>query len=192
MINQVSPKIIIAVTGASGSIYAKRLINKFSEIVSSKQITTVGLVFSDSAKEVWKHELGEFETQNFNLPVYSNKSFDAPFASGSANYNVMIICPCSMGTLARISSGISNDLITRSADVILKERGKLIAVVRETPYNLIHIQNMQNITLAGGIIFPASPSFYNQPTTIEELIDSVVDRVIRLAGIDIEIKEWGK
>jgi len=103
----------------------------------------------------------------------------------------MIIAPCSMGTLGRIAGGISNDLITRAADVILKERRKLICVVRDTPYNLIHIRNMETVTLAGGIICPATPSFYSRPSTIEEVVDTVVDRVLDLAGLDVKTFRWG-
>jgi 4-hydroxy-3-polyprenylbenzoate decarboxylase len=104
----------------------------------------------------------------------------------------MIIAPCSMGTLGRIATGISNDLITRAADVILKEKRKLICAVRETPYSLIHIRNMETITLAGGIICPATPSFYSKPKTIEEAAATVVDRIIDLAGLQIETYRWGK
>ena len=103
----------------------------------------------------------------------------------------MIIIPCSMGTLGRIATGVSSDLITRAADVILKERRKLICVIRDTPYNLIHIRNMESVTLAGGIICPASPSFYSKPQTIEELAATVVDRVLDLAGMDIQSFRWG-
>jgi 4-hydroxy-3-polyprenylbenzoate decarboxylase len=104
----------------------------------------------------------------------------------------MIIVPCSMGTLARIASGISNDLITRAADVILKERRKLICVVRDTPYNLVHIRNMESVTLAGGIICPATPSFYSKPKTLEEVAATVTDRVLDLAGLDVNTFRWGK
>ena len=97
-----------------------------------------------------------------------------------------------MGTLGRIAAGISNDLITRAADVILKEKRKLICVVRETPYNLVHIRNMETLTLAGGIICPATPSFYSKPTTVEEVADTVVDRVLDLAGFDISTYRWGQ
>ena len=117
--------------------------------------------------------------------------FMAPFASGSANYKTMIICPCSMGTMGRIASGISNDLTTRAADVILKERRKLIIVARETPYNLIHINNMKKITEAGGIICPATPSFYSNPNTFEELAATVIDRVITLTELEHKSYSWG-
>ena len=119
------------------------------------------------------------------------QDFHAPFASGSGRFNTMIICPCSMGTLGRIATGISNDLITRAADVVLKERRKLICVVRETPYNLIHIKNMEAVTLAGGIICPATPSFYSIPANLEEMAATVVDRIIDLAGITQQTYRWG-
>ena len=115
----------------------------------------------------------------------------APFASGSGQFNIMIIVPCSMGTLGRIATGISNDLISRAADVLLKERRKLICVIRDTPYNLVHIRNMEIITLAGGIIAPATPSFYSKPATLEEMAATVVDRVLDLAGLDIKAFRWG-
>ena len=121
---------------------------------------------------------------------YCQADFNAPFASGSGQYDTMIIVPCSMGTLGRIASGISNDLITSAADVVLKERRKLICAVRDTPYNLIHIRNMETITLAGGIICPASPSFYSKPKTIEEAAATVVDSILDLAGFDIKTFRW--
>jgi 4-hydroxy-3-polyprenylbenzoate decarboxylase len=115
----------------------------------------------------------------------------APFASGSAQFNCMIIAPCSMGTLGRIAAGISNDLITRAADVILKERRRLICVIRDTPYNLVHIRNMETVTLSGGIICPATPSFYSKPSSIEGLVSTVVDRIIDLAGLEHSSFRWG-
>ena len=116
----------------------------------------------------------------------------APFASGSSSYTALIICPCSMGTLGRIAGGISNDLVTRTADVMLKERCKLICVVRETPYNLIHLRNMTAVTEAGGIICPATPSFYSKPQTIEEAAYTVIHRVLQLAGIESDGYRWGE
>ena len=189
MLNQTNHKIIIAVTGASGSIYAKVLLDKL--VTLQNQIKEVNIVFSDNAKTVWKHELGDDYYQNYPFKTFSKSDFMAPFASGSAKFNTLIICPCSMGTLARIASGISNDLVTRAADVILKERRKLILVTRETPLNLIHINNMKTITEAGGIICPAAPSFYSQPNSIEEIASTVVDRIIDLAGIDQNSYRWG-
>ena len=182
-------KVVIAITGASGSIYADLLLRKLKTI--ENQWNELAIVFSDNAKEVWSTELGNNDYDNLNLPVYSKYDFSAPFASGSGKFDTMIIIPCSMGTLGRIATGTSSDLITRAADVVLKERRKLICVARETPYNLIHIKNMETITLAGGIICPATPSFYSQPKTIEEVASTVVDRVLDLAGFEIKSYRWG-
>lgn len=182
-------KIAIAVTGASGSVYARSLLNKIMKL--GAQLEEVSLVFSDNAKDVWLHELGDTAYENYPFRMYGKNDFYAPFASGSARYNALIICPCSMGTLARIASGTSNDLITRAADVMLKERRKLILVTRDTPLSLIHINNMKTVTEAGGIICPATPSFYSQPQTIEELAATVTDRVIDLAGLQQESYRWG-
>jgi 4-hydroxy-3-polyprenylbenzoate decarboxylase len=182
-------KVVIAITGASGSIYADLLLKKLKTI--ENQWNELAIVFSDNAKEVWSTELGNNDFDNLNLPVYSKYDFSAPFASGSGKFDTMIIIPCSMGTLGRIATGTSSDLITRAADVVLKERRKLICVARETPYNLIHIKNMETITLAGGIICPATPSFYSQPKTIEEVASTVVDRVLDLAGFEINSFRWG-
>ena len=152
--------------------------------------TKLRQIIPENAKKVWKYEL---ENEDYNLlpyKVYASDDFFAPFASGSAKYDAMIICPCTMGTLGRISNGISNDLLTRAADVMLKERKKLILVIREMPFNLIHIENLKKITLAGGIICPASPSFYSKPKTIDELINTVIDRVLDLAGFDTSSFRW--
>ena len=181
-------KIVVAVTGASGSIYAKSLLDNLTLL--NAQIEKVGVVMSDNAKEVWRYELGNEAYNNYNFDFYAKMDFNAPFASGSAKYDTMIIAPCSMGTLGRIAHGISNDLISRAADVILKERRKLIAVVRDTPFSLIHLNNMKTVTEAGGIICPANPSFYSLPKTIEEVAQTVVDRVIDLAGLEKESYRW--
>lgn len=183
-------RIVIAITGASGSVYAKVLLDKLSGIKDQWQELSV--VMTDNAKTVWQTELGNEGYHNYPLTRFFDKNdFNAPFASGSGQYNTMIIMPCSMGTLGRIAGGISNDLITRAADVILKERRKLICVVRDTPYNLVHIRNMETVTLAGGIICPATPSFYSRPNTIEEVAATVVDRVIDLAGLTCKSFRWG-
>ncbi len=182
-------KIIVAVTGASGAIYSKLLFEKLEGL--NDQFSTVGVVFSQNAREVWEYELKNDDYKKLSFKIYSEKDFYAPFASGSAGFNTMIICPCSMGTLGRIATGVSSDLITRAADVILKERRKLILVPRETPYNLIHIRNMQTITEAGGVICPASPSFYSIPKTIEQAAETVIDRVLDLAGFDLSSYRWG-
>ena len=182
-------KVLVAITGASGSIYAKVLLEKLLQI--KQQWAELSVVMTDNAKEVWKTELGDEAFQNYPLKYFSTNDFSAPFASGSGQYNIMIVAPCSMGTLGRIAAGLSNDLITRAADVVLKERRSLICLIRDTPYSLIHIRNMETVTLAGGIICPASPSFYSKPKTIEEIASTVVDRAIDLAGLDIKTFRWG-
>ncbi len=182
-------KIAVAITGASGSIYAKLFLQRLEQL--KDQVQELSIVLTDNAKTVWQTELDDDTYNSFNARYFSTKDFNAPFASGSAKYDALVIVPCSMGTLGRIASGISNDLISRGADVMLKERKKLILVVRETPYNLVHIRNMETVTLAGGIICPASPSFYNKPQTIEEAAATVADRVIDLAGLNGQSFRWG-
>jgi 4-hydroxy-3-polyprenylbenzoate decarboxylase len=183
-------KVVVAVTGASGSIYAADLLQKL--VALKDQWSALSLVMTTNAKEVWNTELENESWKNLPIQQFSTTDFSAPFASGSGQYNTMIIVPCSMGTLGRIATGVSNDLITRAADVVLKERRKLICVVRDTPYNLIHIRNMETVTLAGGIICPATPSFYSKPTTLQELAATVTDRVLDLAGFSINTYRWGK
>ncbi len=182
-------KIAVAVTGASGSIYSKVLLDKLTGL--KEQCDEISLVMSDNAKDVWELELENKKYQDYDFKYYDKNNFMAPFASGSAKYDALIICPCSMGTLARISSGISNDLITRAADVMLKERRNLILVTRDAPLNLIHINNMKLLTEAGAIICPASPSFYSKPKTFEELAATIIDRVIDLAGLSQNSYRWG-
>jgi flavin prenyltransferase len=183
-------KIVIAITGASGSIYAKNLLDKL--VAAKEQWNELSVVMTENAKLVWKTELDNEAYAGYPVKFYSTTDFMAPFASGSGQYDTMIIIPCSMGTLGRIATGMSNDLITRAADVVLKERRKLICVIRDTPYNLVHIRNMETLTLAGAVICPATPSFYSKPQTIEEVAATVVDRVLDLAGIDIKTFRWGK
>ena len=183
-------KIIVSVSGASGSIYAKVLFDKLVQL--KEQIEVVGVLMSDNAKYVWETELDNSNYQDYPFTFYDKMDFMAPFASGSANFGTMIVCPCSMGTMGRIAAGISNDLTTRAADVILKERRKLIIVARETPLSLIHINNMKIITEAGGIICPATPSFYSNPKTFEALAATVIDRVLTLSGLDNKSYSWGE
>jgi flavin prenyltransferase len=182
-------KLVVGMTGASGSIYAKILLEKLLGI--KEQWQEVALVMTDNAKQVWHTELGNESYSKYPFKIYTTKDFTAPFASGSGQFNTMILIPCSMGTLGRIANGISDDLITRAADVVLKERRRLICVIRDTPYNLIHIRNMESLTLAGAIICPATPSFYSNPKTIDEVAATVVDRVIDLAGLSIKSFRWG-
>lgn len=181
-------KIILAITGASGSVYAMRLLERLTALKNTP--LEIAVVFSDTAREIWKHETGGEISLKPPAKGYANNSYFAPFASGSSHYDSMIICPASMGAIGRIAGGTSDDLIGRAADVILKERRRLIIVPREAPYNLIHIRNMETLTLAGAIICPASPSFYSNPQTIENLIDTVIDRVLALAGFDDNTFSW--
>ncbi len=181
-------KVVVAIGGASGAIYAKVLLDKLQQL--HPQIDQVGIVMSENAKLTWKLELDNEDYKNYPFSFYEKNNFMAPFASGSAKYETMIVCPCSMGVLGRIATGVSTDLTTRAADVVLKERRRLILVVRDTPYSLIHIRNMQTVAEAGGIICPASPSFYSRPKTFEELASTVVDRVLDLAGFDLNSYRW--
>ncbi len=183
-------KVVVAVGGASGAIYAKVLLDKLQLL--EEQIEDVGLVMSDNARHNWTLELENKKYLNYPFDLYDKMDFYAPFASGSAQYECMIVCPCSMGLMGRIAQGISNDLTSRAADVILKERRRLILVPRDTPYNLIHLNNMKTITEAGGIICPACPSFYSNPKNFEELAATVVDRVLDLAGFDVHTFRWGR
>lgn len=183
-------KIAIGITGASGAIYAKVLLDKLVKL--QEQILEAGIVMSQNARDVWKYELGNTDYEKLPFRTYGKQDFFAPFASGSARYDAVIICPCSMGTLGRIAAGLSDDLITRAADVALKERRKLILLPRDTPYNLIHLRNMTTITEAGGIICPASPSFYSRPADFEALASTVVDRVLDLAGFRIDTYRWSE
>ena len=182
-------KIVIGITGASGAIYAKRLLTKLSQFDSDSY--KIDLVFSKNAEDVWKHELDEDPLELFPFKIYQHNDYYAPFASGSAGYDTLIICPCSMGTLGRIANGVSSDLISRAADVMLKEERKLILVPRESPLNLIHLRNLTSLKEAGATIIPASPSFYSKPKTVDELVDTIVDRLLSHAGFDIKTYKWG-
>lgn len=182
-------KIIVAVTGASGSLYAQRLFDRLHELRS--QIDEVCVVFSQTAKDVWQCEMPS--TPNlYDFMEYADTDFFAPIASGSAKYDAMVVCPCSVGTMGRIAHGTAETLVTRAADVMLKERRKLILAVRETPFSLIHIKNMELITLAGGIICPANPSFYSRPQAVADVCDTVIDRIIDLLGLENNCFRWGK
>lgn len=182
-------KVAVGITGASGAIYAKVLLDKLSGLVPQPE---VGVVMSDNAKTVWRHELGNDNYLSYSFRFYDRQDFMAPFASGSAGYDTLIIVPCSLGTLGRIAHGISDDLITRGADVMLKERKTLLLVPRDTPLNLIQLRNMATLTEAGAIICPAMPSFYSHPKDFEQLAATVVDRVLSLAGFDIQGFRWGQ
>ncbi len=183
-------KIVVGITGASGAVYGQRLLTKL--VSHSEQWSKVAVVMTKNGMTNWALEIGALDKEALPFDFYSLDDFSAPFASGSAKYATMIICPCSMGVLGRIAHGVSGDLITRAADVILKERRRLILVPRETPLSLIHLRNMVRITEAGGIIVPAIPSFYGGESDGVALIDTVVDRVLDLAGFEIARKRWGE
>jgi flavin prenyltransferase len=179
---------VVAVTGASGAIYAVSLLKRIRELPAPP--SEVAVIFSENAEDIMAYETGSGYEPAGSEKIYGNHDFHAPFASGSSLFDTMIICPASMGMLGRIANGVSDDLITRAADVMLKERRKLILVLRETPYNLIHINNMKLLTEAGAVICPATPSFYSKPETIDDLVMTVVDRVMTLTGFNIDTFRW--
>lgn len=181
-------KVVLGVGGSSGSIYARLLIEELMKI--RDQWDTVGVVLTKNARVNWELEQPEHQLHDFPLDFYENDDFNAPFASGSARYTDMIICPCSMGMLSRIAHGISNDLMSRAADVMLKERRNLIVTPREMPYSLIHLENMTLLTRAGAMICPATPSFYHPYGDVEELLKTVVHRLMDLCGFEIKTRRW--
>ena len=181
-------KVVVAVGGASGSIYAKRLLDTLVPLAPSLE---VGMVFTGAGSEVWAHEIGDVPAYPFKK--YGLRDFRAPFASGSAGWDAMVVIPCSTGGLARIAHGISDDLVGRAADVMLKERRKLVLVVRETPLSTIHLENMLAVTRAGAVVLPASPSFYSKPETLDALLDTVVGRVLDQLGLpNTLMPRWGE
>jgi 4-hydroxy-3-polyprenylbenzoate decarboxylase len=171
-------RIIVAITGASGALYAQRLLDN----LDTRQ-HAVQLVLSRYAREVIAGELPGGLRVAEGVVAHELNGMDAPFASGSNAGDAMVVIPCTMGTLGRIAHGVSDDLLLRAADVMLKERKKLILVVRETPLNLVHLKNMELLLLAGAIILPANPSFYSHPATVEQVVDTVVARVLDHLGI---------
>lgn len=172
-------KIVVGITGASGALYAQRLLHFLSQTDHE-----IHVVVSNRGKQVIALELGRGLDIPKKFGLYSDNTMDAPFVSGSARFDAMVIIPCSMGTACRIAQGISNSTITRSADVFLKEKRKLILVVRESPLNLIHLRNLATLAEAGAVILPACPSFYGLPQAIEDLVDTVNARVLDHLGID--------
>ncbi|HBZ85146.1 MAG TPA: 3-octaprenyl-4-hydroxybenzoate carboxy-lyase [Verrucomicrobia subdivision 6 bacterium] len=182
-------KLVVAVTGASGSIYAQRLLN---EIAKSRQVKECHVVLSEHAAEVAATELGAKGLQiPKGMKVHGDKTMQVPFASGSARFEAMAIIPCSMGTLGRIAHGYSNGTIARTADVFLKEKRKLILVPRETPWNLLQARNVVSLMEAGAVMLPAIPSFYGRPQTVQEVADTVVARVLDHLGLPNDlVKRW--
>ena len=179
-------RVVVAITGASGSIYARLTIEA---LLRSSQVEHIALVYSDTAREVIAFECVVIPDDE-RITVYDNHNLFAPVASGSAAYDAMVVVPSSVGTLGRIAHGLSQTLIERAADVMLKERRRLLLVVRETPYSLIHLRNMTTLTEAGAIVVPASPSFYSHPATIEEVCMTVVERIVALLGIEQPHYVW--
>lgn len=183
---QENKKIVVAISGASGAIYPKRLLDNLAR--SPHQIA---IVMSEHARQIWAEELEGFPIENYDRPIYGIKDFNVPFVSGSNAWDVCVVIPASMGMIGRIAHGYSDDVIARTADVQLKERKKLILVPRETPYSLVHIENMRLLTLAGALILPATPSFYSKPKTLEEAVDTVIARVLDHLGVENSLrKRW--
>lgn len=180
--------IVVAVTAASGSIYARLLVET---LAASGDVGRIALVYSENARAVAEHE-GVAMPADAKIVEYSNSDLFASPASGSAAWDAMVVVPSSVGTVGRVAGGVSQTLIERAADVMLKERRRLVFVVRETPYSLVHLRNMVALTEAGAVIVPASPSFYSKPATVEELCRTVVERVVALLGVKAEHYEWGK
>lgn len=175
-------RLVIGISGASGAIYAKRLLDFLK--TTSHEVT---LTASENAIGIAQEEVG-IDYRGYGYPFYSSHDFTAPFASGSAKYDRLVVIPCSMGMLGRIAHGTSDDLLARTADVFFKERRRVILVPRETPFSLIHIENMRLVTLAGAVVLPAIPSFYTKPKTLEEAIDTVIARVLDQMGIENDLR----
>lgn len=175
-------RLLVAITGASGIAYGTRLVE-----VLRKLNHKVYVVVSSGAKKV-----AEAEGQKLPKSDFDEKDLAAPFASGSYKMDGMVICPCSLKTLGEIANGVGSNLVARGAEVMLKERRKLILVVRETPLSYIAIKNMETVTLAGGIILPACPGFYHKPKSINDLVDFIVGKVLDQFGIEHNLfKRWG-
>lgn len=172
-------RILVAITGASGALYAQRLLDHLDP-----RQHEVHLVLSRYAQAVLTEELPEGLRVPDGITTHSLKSMNVPFASGSNPVDAMVVIPCSMGTLGRIAHGLSDDVLLRAADVTLKERRRLILVPRETPLNLVHIKNMELLLLAGALIMPANPSFYTRPQTVLQVVDTVVARLLDHLGVE--------
>lgn len=181
-------KFVVAVTGASGALYARLLLE---ELLQAEEVEEIALIVSACGERVIEFEGVKLPLQDPRVRRYASDDFFAPPASGSADYDAMVIIPCSMGCAGRIASGVSSDLIARSADVMLKERRRLLLVVRETPLNLVHLRNLTALTEAGAVVLPASPSFYAGARDIESLCRSVTERVTALLGIALPRYAWG-
>lgn len=182
-------KIVVGITGASGAPYAKRLLQVLAE---RRDELEVGVCLSATAPEVWALECGGDLREAIDFPIYGMRDYKAPFASGSAGWDAMAIVPCSMGTCSRVAHGISDTLLTRAADVMIKERRTLVVVPRETPLSVIHLENLTALARVGATILPAMPSFYGKPANMDQLLDTVVGRVLDHLGLEHDlVKRWG-
>ncbi len=183
-------KIIIGVTGASGTIYARQVATATADLAAQKRVVErIGLIVSRRGEEVAAWEGVEFPDHPL-IERFSNDDMFASPASGSAGWDTMVIVPCSMGCVGRIAAGVSGDLIARAADVMLKEGRRLVVVPRETPLNLIHLRNLVTLAEAGATVLPASPSFYSHPTDIDTLAATVTDRIIARLGLPHDGYVW--
>lgn len=181
-------KIVVGISGASGAPYARRLL----DVLRDHDGIEVGVCVSETAADVWALECGGDLREALKLPIWGARDYRAPFASGSAGYGAMVIIPCSMGTAARVARGISDTVLTRAADVMLKERRTLIVVPRETPLGLVHLENLTRLAQLGAVVLPAMPSFYGRPATLEDAIDTVIGRVLDHLGIEHDlVRRWG-
>ena len=187
-------KIVIGITGASGAPYAKRLLDVLTERRRGRGDVEIGACLSSTAPEVWALECGgdvREHLASLDVPCWGLRDYRAPFASGSAGWHAMAIVPCSMGTIGRVAHGVSDSLLTRAADVMLKERRTLVVVPRETPLGLIHLENLTALARAGATILPAMPSFYSKPQTLEAALDTVVARILDHLGLDNDlVQRW--
>jgi len=184
-------KIVVGITGASGAPYAKRCLAWLSELAAKGEVE-LGVCASPTAAEVWALECGGDMREELGIKLWGARDFKAPFASGSAGWHAMVVIPCSMGTVARIAHGVSDSLLTRAADVMLKERRPLVVVPRETPLSVIHLENLTTLARAGALVLPAMPSFYSRPDSVPALVDTVVGRVMDHLGVDAPfVKRWG-
>lgn len=181
-------KIVVAVTGASGAIYARLTVEA---ILKCSEVEEVALILSDNGRAVMEYEGEQIALSDPRITLYDNSDMFAPVASGSAGYDSMVVVPCSVGTLGRVAAGVSADLIGRAADVMLKERRPLLMVLRETPLSTIHLHNLTTLSQCGAVILPASPSFYAAPATIEQLCMSVVERIIMQLNLTSPHFSWG-
>ncbi len=184
-------KIVVGITGASGALYAKRLCGVLLDLVRRDKID-LAVCASQTAGEVWALECGGDLREELGVPVWGGRDYRAPFASGSAGWHAMVIVPCSMSTVGRIAHGISDTLLTRAADVMLKERRPLIVVPRESPLSLVHLENLTALARAGALVLPAMPSFYGKPETLFDVVDTVVGRILDHLELEHGLsRRWG-